>query len=295
MEKMIKNGNKLNSSLAVGNFVSLPEGEQFVICDPEWSEARMNYPVRFAFGIMLLCRKGTAVLSINLQEYHLEHGTQVLVIPNTTAMLLSVSADFRASCFAFTSQMFDEASYRLDLPFFRFLSDHPVSLHTPETFEPICLWFEMMRHTYDDRDHIFRNTIVRNRLQNMFMEYYDKIQRKKLQDMARVPDRQTDLCRRFFNLVGENCRSEHRVEWYAERLCVTTRYLSAITREGVHMTPKEVIDRLLMLEIRLLLETSGKTVQEIADATGFRDQAYLSRYFRRQTGQSISEYRRIVK
>lgn len=295
MEKMIKNGNKRNKLLSVGDFVALPDGEQFVISDPDWSVARLNYPVRFAFGIMLLCRKGTAQLSINLQEYRLEHGTQVLVIPGTTAMLLSVSDDFQASCFAFSSQMFDEASYRLDLPFFRFIGDHPVSLHGAETFEPVALWFEMMGHTYEDRENMFRNTIVRNRLQNMFMEYYDKIQRKKLHDMARVPDRQTDLCRRFFNLVGENCRQEHRVEWYADRLCVTTRYLSAITRESVHMTPKEVIDRMLMLEIRILLETSGKTVQEIADATGFRDQAYLSRYFRRQTGRTISQYRRVVK
>ncbi len=292
---MIKKGNKTNRPVSAGSFVSLPEGEQFLICDPRWKEARLNYPVRFSFGTMLLCREGTARLSINLQEYALERGTQVLLIPNTTVMLLAVSDDFHASCFAFSSQIFDEASYRLDLPFFRFIGDHPVSLHTAQTFEPVSLWFEMMRHTYEDKENMFRNTIVRNRLQNMFMEYYDKIQRKKLHDMARVPDRQTDLCRRFFNLVGENCCGEHRVEWYAGRLCVTTRYLSAITRESVRMTPKEVIDRMLMLEIRILLETSGKTVQEIADATGFRDQAYLSRYFRRQTGSSISEYRRVVK
>lgn len=295
MEKMMKNGNKTDKTLAAGNFISLPEGEEFVICDPSWRDARLGTPVRFSFGIMLLCRSGTAELSINLQAYRLERGTQVLVVPNTTAMLLFVSEDFRASCFAFSTRMFDEASYRLDLPFFRFINNHPVSLHDPDTFEPVCLWFEMMRHTYEDRENMFRNTIVRNRLQNMFMEYYDKIQRRKLHDLARMPDRQTDLCRRFFNLVGANCRTEHRVEWYAGRLCVTTRYLSAITRESVRMTPKEVIDRMLLLEIRILLETSGKTVQEIADATGFRDQAYLSRYFRRQTGSSISEYRRVVK
>lgn len=292
---MIKKGNKTDRTITVGNLVSLPEGEQFVICDPGWDEARLNRPVRVAFGMMLLCREGRARLSINLQEYSVERGTQVLLIPNTTVMLLAVSDDFGASCFAFSSQMFDEASYRLDLPFFRFIGDHPVSRHTAETFEPLELWFEMMRHTYEDRENMFRNTIVRNRLQNMFMEYYDKIQRKKLHDMARIPDRQTDLCRRFFNLVGENCCGEHRVEWYADRLCVTTRYLSAITRESVHMTPKEVIDRMLMLEIRIMLETSDKTVQEIADATGFRDQAYLSRYFRRQTGSSISQYRRVMK
>lgn len=275
-------------------FISMPEGEQFVVTDPDWQKARLNHPVRFGFGIMFLCRQGTADLSINLRLFHLIPGTQVFLMPGMTTILHTKSDDFHASCFAFSTQMFDEASYRFDLPFFRFLGDHPVSHHEADTFEPLCLWFRIMRHTYEDHENMFRNPIARNRLQNMFMEYYDRIQRQELHAPVRTPDRQTDLCRRFFNLVGEHCRTEHHVEWYADQLCVTTRYLSAITREAVHMSPKEIIDRLLMLEIRILLDTTDKTVQEIADATGFRDQTYLSRYFRRQTGQSISEYRRMV-
>ena len=65
---MIKKGNKTDRTITVGNLVSLPEGEQFVICDPGWDEARLNRPVRVAFGMMLLCREGRARLSINLQE-----------------------------------------------------------------------------------------------------------------------------------------------------------------------------------------------------------------------------------
>lgn len=294
MEKL---GNNLNRKPYVSQreFIDLPEGEEFIVMDPEWQNARLNHPVRFGFGIMFLCRTGSADLSINLRMFHLVPGTQVFLMPGMTTLLHTKSEDFHASCFAFSTQMFDEACYRFDLPFFRFLGDHPVTHHSADTFEPLCLWFRIMRHTYEDRGNMFRNSIARNRLQNMFMEYYDKIQRQELHDTVRTPDRQTDLCRRFFNLVGEHCRTEHHVEWYADQLCVTTRYLSAITREAVHMSPKEVIDRLLMLEIRILLETTDKTVQEIADATGFRDQTYLSRYFRRQTGHSISEYRRTVR
>lgn len=39
-------------------------------------------------------------------------------------------------------------------------------------------WFEIMDYIYQDRDNIFRNTIVKNRLQNVLLEMYDKMQRK---------------------------------------------------------------------------------------------------------------------
>lgn len=290
----MKNENKRDRASAgiMDEFVSLPEGREFVVWDPDWSNMSPGYPVRLGFGVVLFCRRGTAEISVNLHTHRIERDVQLVVMPNSVSMMLSMSDDFEASCFAFSGQLFGRVTHRFDLPFFRALDEHPVSRPDAFSCEELRLWFASMRRIYEDRDHMFRSAIVGNRLQNLFMEHYDRIRRVAAVRRIEPADRQGDFCRKFFQLVGEHCCTEHRVEWYADRLCVTTRYLSSITRRTVHLSPKEIIDRMLTLEIRILLETGNCTVQEIADATGFRDQSYLSRYFRRQTGRSISEYRR---
>ncbi len=293
---MMKNGNNPTrpSPPHVGEFVSLPEGREFAVADPDWQRLLLDYPVRFGCGVVLCCLRGTADISANLRTLHIERATQLVVMPNSVSMLLAISPDFDALCFVFSGQLFGKVTRRFDLPFFRALDEHPLSRLDAAAFESLRHWFDSMRRIYEDGGHRYRSAIAGNSLQNLFMEHYDRIRRGTVERRVASPDRPTELCRQFFRLVGEHCRTEHRVEWYADRLCVTSRYLSTVTREAARLSPKEVIDRMLTLEIRIMLETGERTVQQIADATGFRDQSYLSRYFRRHTGQSIREYRRMM-
>lgn len=150
----------------------------------------------------------------------------------------------------------------------------------------------MASYTYRDRDNIFRNTIIRNRLQNVLLEAFDKTRRF-------APDvhpqsgttRQTDLFQRFVALVHEHCTEQREVVFYADRLCISTRYLSTIIRSVAHSTAKEFIDRSVVLEIKMLLESTELSVQEIAYRLHFPDQSYLGRFFKKHTGVSPTEFR----
>ena len=53
---------------------------------------------------------------------------------------------------------------------------------------------------------------------------------------------------------------------------------------------KKIIDDFAILEIKVLLQSTGLTIQEIADRLGFPDQSYLGRYFKRHEGMSPKEY-----
>ena len=57
-------------------------------------------------------------------------------------------------------------------------------------------------------------------------------------------------------------------------------------------TASEWIDKAVVLDARILLRDPTKTVSAVADALGFPNDSYFCRYFRRQTGQSPTEYRR---
>ena len=103
--------------------------------------------------------------------------------------------------------------------------------------------------------------------------------------------RSIDLYNTFVSLVAEHYREAHDVSFYADKLCITTRYLSQITDKAVSKSPKQIIADYLMSEAKSYLNTTRFTVQEIADKLGFSSQALFCKFFRNQEKTSPTEYR----
>lgn len=103
--------------------------------------------------------------------------------------------------------------------------------------------------------------------------------------------RSIDLYNAFVSLVAEHYREAHDVSFYADNLCITTRYLSQITDKAVGKSPKQIIADYLMNEAKSYLDTTRLTVQEIADKLGFSSQALFCKFFRNQEKTSPTEYR----
>ncbi len=161
--------------------------------------------------------------------------------------------------------------------------------------EGMRYWFQIVGYTYRDKDNLFRNIIIRNRLQNLFLEAYDKMQRFSTQFRQHrdneISTRQSELRRRFIALVKAHCTHERSVSFYADKLYISTRYLAAIVRITTNESVKSIIDRAVILEIKNLLQSTDLSVQEIAYELHFPDQSYLGRYFKKHTGQSPSAFR----
>ena len=220
-------------------------------------------------------------------------GSLVLVLPGTVLLLTRRTADFRMSYCVFSRELFAEAGFRLDPDYFRVMAECPISNPPARILEGALHWFRMAEYTYRDRGNKFRNIIIKNRLQNVLLEICDKIQRFSLQrpQTSGTTNRQTELFHRFVALVHEHCTVEREVAFYADRLCISTRYLSTIVRNIAHRSAKELIDAAAVLEIKMLLQTTDLSVQEIAYRLRFPDQSYLGRYFRKHAGVSPTDFR----
>lgn len=102
----------------------------------------------------------------------------------------------------------------------------------------------------------------------------------------------TKLYNRFLTLVGSHFRTNSDVAFYADCLNVTATYLAQVCHRVSGMSPKNIIDRQITDAIATALRQSDKTLQEIAFDHGFSSQAHFSKYFKKQTGLSPSDYRR---
>ncbi len=103
--------------------------------------------------------------------------------------------------------------------------------------------------------------------------------------------RAIDIYNRFVSLVAEYYHSAHDVAFYADRLCITTRYLSQITDRVVGKSPKQIIADYLLSEAKTYLDTTRLSIQEVADRLGFSSQALFCKFFKSQEKTSPSDYR----
>lgn len=95
-------------------------------------------------------------------------------------------------------------------------------------------------------------------------------------------------------LIREYSMHEHQVAFYAEKLCISSRYLHKITvRHLDGKKPKQLIDEQLVAEIKVLLNEPRLSITEIAEQLHFPDQSYLTHFFKKNTGISPKEFRAI--
>lgn len=249
---------------------------------------------RLTSGALLFCLEGEATVSIDFKQCHLSPNTTLLIFPESVFSLVEKSADFRVHYFAYTKEMLDTASFRLEPAFIHYLRETPCYKQTdPALVEAIHGLLAAANAIYHDRANRFREAIACNHLQIFFLDTYDKVERFVEKVIEEGTDRKEELFKKFVDLVHTHCTTRRNVAFYADRLCISTRYLSEITRLIARDSVKNIIDNFVILELKIALQSTPLSLKEIAERYHFPDQSFFGRYFKKHTGISPKEFRNL--
>lgn len=103
--------------------------------------------------------------------------------------------------------------------------------------------------------------------------------------------RQQRVFEQFIDLVNAYCTTQHTLDFYADRLCITQRYLGTLVRQASGTTAKEWIDRAIINEAKVALKHSDVTIAALADTLSFPTASFFCKFFKRMTGITPTEYR----
>lgn len=99
---------------------------------------------------------------------------------------------------------------------------------------------------------------------------------------------------KFKELIHENIKTQHQVNYYSSQLSVTPNHLNKCVKTVTGKSAVKWIDENILLEAKYLLFQTTLSVGEIATQVGFDDQSYFSRFFKKAEGISPIRYRKMI-
>ena len=116
-------------------------------------------------------------------------------------------------------------------------------------------------------------------------------QRRQHPDIDTLPATHDETFRNFLRILEENYRQPHDVEFYASQLFMSPRNLNLITQAVLQQSVSRIIETRKLIEAKNLLITTDKTISEIGFELGYQENAYFTRVFKKNSGQTPSEFR----
>ncbi len=248
---------------------------------------------RLNFILMAMCKKGKAQYSIDTRQQVVKPGDLMFVSERHVVDNYVASPDFECLCIMLTTEYYH--GFVQDVKnvssLLLFSMNNPVVPLTSKEIQVFTNYFETIREKMADTSHHYRSPLIKALLLAMFYDMSNVIYRVERQG-NRKHTRAEAIFANFIRLLEENFRTQHRVSWYAEQLCITPKYLSEIVKKISLRTPNEWIDSYVILEARVLLKNTTKSIKEITDELNFPNQSFLGKYFKEHVGVSPSEYRK---
>lgn len=106
---------------------------------------------------------------------------------------------------------------------------------------------------------------------------------------------QNSTLQSFLRILEENYQRPVGVEFYAEKLFMSTRNLNLICKRMLHQTVSEIIETRKLIEAKNQLTHSDRNISEIGFDLGYNEKAYFTSVFKKRTGQTPSEFREEMK
>ena len=232
--------------------------------------------------------RGEAVINFNLVDRHLSSGTLVYIGPGSIINPIRLSDDleiYGIGLFADFPMPFAQGQF--PSAFNGQVRDFqlPVGDEDLQTARNILdtLWHLVHQPDYH------RSTV--SSLVAALMHHYDRLFHQQTNTLAVTRSREQTVFDRFIQLVNQHCREHHQIAYYAERMCLTERYLGTVIRQTSGATAKDWIDRALITQAKVLLRHTDHSVLQVSEELHFSNPAFFSKYFKRLVCATPLEYR----
>lgn len=236
----------------------------------------------------IICIKGCSRGKINLKPYETKAPCMIIVLPDQILEYEYISDDFEGLCIIMSKRFTESLNIEESFAAFMSVRDNPCVPLTENELKSMQGYYTMMKNTIEAEGNPNRMEIAKHLTKAFF--YGAGYYLHKFQDDTKK-NRNEQLVENVINLIQEHFKEERGVEFYADKLHLTAKYMSTVIKQTSGKSTGEWIDDRVILEVKALLKSTNMTVQQISDELNFPTQSSFGKYFKRLVGVSPKEYR----
>ena len=282
----------------------------------EWQEG----PQVLTYGAILICRKGKAMLNVNYKDWELYVGAVITLFPNDVVEL-KVDGDckspqtengdcrspetengdckspqtansFQVEILKYNPSLLREASLQLERTVYSSLREDRCRQDTPVVTNIINGMFGLLKVYFDQSECTCISQLVLCQLKAFFIGFHEYLQRNPQYRPDEVKSyRVRELFNRFMMLLEKDYKISRDVNYYAEQMNISSKYLTNIVNQVTGHTPKTIIDQYVILQLKMHLKRTTQSIKEMAWEFHFADVSFFCRYFKKHTDLTPQQIR----
>lgn len=249
------------------------------------------YPFKIQFAMMILCLNGHMRVNLNLNEYKLQRNCIQIVTPGAIAQCVEITPDSRMAIIAFaTVNNLPEGNPQSVLIMRKFLIDNAMLKLSDREMDEMMGLYHHMRQQLVQPERLFTHEIINSYIQIFYYSLCQLMSPYIEQQDTQYVSRKKQIFDQFTLLLRQHYTQERSISFYAEKLCITPKYLSQVIYDISGQHARNWIRDHVILEAKALLKCGKYNVQQVSDLLNFANQSFFGSYFKKAVGCSPSAY-----
>lgn len=266
--------------------------QEFLLIDtPKYMSFLHNYVVLNNYVVLTILIDGEMQVRINgVQEYTLKAKGMLYHLPEQLLQVVNLSDDFQAKCIIMSKEFVSKLSVLNSLDMSFHLVRHPFISVSNETLESLLQCFMMLQNLLiNDQKNIHLAKILQHLLTAYMLSFSYHIHNDLTNKEPAT--RNEIITYKFIELLKNYGVKEHGVQFYADKMCLTTKYLTHCVKEVTGISAKQYINKYLIAMAENLLVSNEITLVQVAYKLGFNDPSNFGNFFHKHVGKTPNVFR----
>ena len=243
--------------------------------------------------ILIMCRSGSAQFEVNSVRYTIGPRQAFICMPKLVMNACVFSPDFEAATLCLSTRIMAKFIGESKLWEKAFeISRNPIIEFNEENAHIFSLFGELITHRLNATNRPYKKEVMSSITAAAVFELFAEIEKQHGKETHPVLTSGDRLFQRFIILLNDQEVKQRSVSWYADKLCVTTKYLSSVCKSISKRTARSIISMYVVADIQHLLKYSTLSTKEIAAKLDFPNISFFGKYVKAHLGMSPNEYRR---
>jgi len=253
------------------------------------------HPTRIDALMLIGVTEGEIGIQIDYISYKAGKNSLIQIMPTHITNFVSGSDNLKGWVLSISksylsSQFFSEK--RLTAVSYMQLKKNPLTVFDYDEYIFLYSSLNYIRSKMNLHTHLFHQDVMKLALHMFFTDLGNLYLGKKKYHITPTLSRKEEVFSDFQTLLREHCKEQHDVKFYANKLCITTQYLSSILKEQSGRSASQWIQEALIIEAKGLLKSPRINIQQVADKLYFPDQSTFGKFFKKHTGLSPMAFRK---